>query len=69
MFNGFAENARDDAFSVISPDSDGNESGAVAHVTTDTDFVVGGVAEELGDLGKWAGMPLFELLIEGGGEV
>jgi len=54
---------------VISPDSNRNESGAVAYVTADTDFVVGGVEEELGDLGQRVGAPLFELLIEGGGKV
>ena len=62
-----AGDTKDDALAVIPPYSNGNEGGAVAHVTGDTDFVVGGVKEEMGDLGKKAGAPFFELLIEGGG--
>ena len=64
-----AGDTEDDAPAVIPPYSNGNEGGAVAHITGDTDFVVGGVKEEQGDLGKKAGAPFFELLIEGGAKI
>ena len=42
----------------------GDEDGAVADNPVDTDFVIGGVDAQIGDLGKRAGSPFFELSVE-----
>jgi len=57
---GFGEGAGDaknEAFAVVAADADGDEGGAVPDVAVDADLVVGGVGEEMGDLGKRAGAP------------
>lgn len=69
---GFGEgagDAEDEAFAVVPPDADGDEGGAVADVAVDADLVVGGVCEEVGDLGKGAAAPFFKLPVELGGEL
>ena len=69
---GFGEgagDAEDEAFAVVTADADGDQSGAIPHVAVDANLVVGGVGEEVGDLGKGAGAPFFELAVEFGSEL
>ena len=61
---GFGEgagDAEDEAFAVVAADADGDEGGAVPNVAVDADLVVGGVGEEVVDLGKGAVAPFFKL--------
>jgi len=67
-FRESAGDAEDEAFAVVAADADGDEGGAVPDVAVDADLVVGGVGEEVGDLGKGAGAPFFKLPVEFGGE-
>ena len=69
---GFGEgagDAEDEAFAVVAADADGDEGGAVADIAVDADLVVGGVGEEVGDLGKGAVAPFFKLAVELGGQL
>ena len=60
---GFGEgagDAEDEAFAVVAPDPDGDEGGAIPDVAVDADLVVGGIGEEVGDLGKGGGRAIFQ---------
>ena len=64
---GFGEgttDAKDHALAVVATNADGLEGGTVAHGSVDSDFVVGGVEDEVTDLGQGAGRPFGELLIK-----
>ena len=64
---GFGEGAtdtEDHAFAVVAADADGFEGGAVADGAVDADLVVGGVEDEVIDLGQLAGASFGEFLIE-----
>src|SRR5690606_6130107 len=61
-----AGDAEHHAFAVAAADADGDEHGAVAHGAVEADLDVGGVEDEVGDLGQRAVAPEFELGGEAG---
>ena len=59
-----ATHSEDHALAVVAADAVGDEGGAIAHDAVDADFVVGGVDDQVRDLGQRAGAPFFELFVE-----
>ncbi len=56
--------AEDHALAVVPPNAVCDERGAVADNSVDSDFVVGGVDDQIRDLGKRTAPPFFELSVE-----